>query len=112
MYTTRKIYIEIVVAFFDTHATRMRLSFTRYLIFCSSWADEGCKVIKTNKTHTECECNHLTNFAVLMDVHAVPLDGPHKIVLQVTTYTGCIISIVCFVLTILTFHFFRVLKVR
>ncbi|XP_020288544.1 latrophilin Cirl-like isoform X3 [Pseudomyrmex gracilis] len=76
----------------------------------SSWADEGCKVIKTNKTHTECECNHLTNFAVLMDVHAVPLDGPHKIVLQVTTYTGCIISIVCFVLTILTFHFFRVLK--
>ena len=26
---------------------------------------KGCKVIETNTTHTDCECNHLTSFALL-----------------------------------------------
>ncbi|KAJ9585473.1 hypothetical protein L9F63_002738, partial [Diploptera punctata] len=36
----------------------------------SAWSDEGCRVESTNYTHTTCQCEHLTNFAVLMDVHA------------------------------------------
>ena len=35
------------------------------------WKQDGCKTIKTNKTHTICSCNHLTHFAVLMDIHGV-----------------------------------------
>ena len=31
----------------------------------SWWSDEGCHVVFTNATFTECECNHLTYFAVL-----------------------------------------------
>jgi len=58
-----------------------------------------------------CECNHLTNFAVLMDVHAVRLDIAHQVALQIITYIGCIISVVCLVLAILTFQLFRGLKV-
>ncbi|KAF7990078.1 hypothetical protein HCN44_009021 [Aphidius gifuensis] len=76
----------------------------------SAWSEEGCQTRKTNSTHTICECNHLTNFAVLMDVHAVKLDMAHQIALQIITYIGCIISIVCLVLAILTFQLFRGLK--
>lgn len=87
------------------------LVYTRYLISHSAWSDEGCQIQKTNETHTVCECNHLTNFAVLMDVHAVRLDIAHQVALQIITYIGCIISVVCLVLAILTFQLFRGLKV-
>ena len=30
------------------------------------WSDEGCKVVASNTTMTQCECSHLTNFAVVM----------------------------------------------
>jgi hypothetical protein len=30
------------------------------------WSNEGCKVVASNSTVTVCECNHLTNFAVVM----------------------------------------------
>jgi len=81
------------------------------LISHSAWSEEGCQIQKTNETHTVCECNHLTNFAVLMDVHAVRLDIAHQVALQIITYIGCIISVVCLVLAILTFQLFRGLKV-
>ncbi|RUS86609.1 hypothetical protein EGW08_005625, partial [Elysia chlorotica] len=35
------------------------------------WSQDGCRVVRTNRSHTKCECDHLTNFAVLMDVHGV-----------------------------------------
>ncbi|XP_014479736.1 PREDICTED: latrophilin Cirl-like isoform X2 [Dinoponera quadriceps] len=76
----------------------------------SAWSEEGCHIQKTNETHTVCECNHLTNFAVLMDVHAVRLDIAHQVALQIITYIGCIISVVCLILAILTFQLFRGLK--
>lgn len=31
-----------------------------------SWSDSGCRVAESNATFTVCECDHLTNFAVLM----------------------------------------------
>ena len=35
------------------------------------WNDEGCLVIRSNRSHTECKCIHLTNFAILMDTVGV-----------------------------------------
>ena len=32
----------------------------------SGWSDSGCTVKKTNESTTVCECDHLTNFALLM----------------------------------------------
>lgn len=80
----------------------------------NSWSEEGCHVETTmsNTTHTICYCDHLTNFAILMDVHAIYLPIEHEIALQIITYVGCIISIVCLVLAIITFQLFRGLKVR
>lgn len=75
------------------------------------WSTEGCQIESTNKTHTICQCNHLTNFAVLMDVHATYLPPSHQMALQIITYIGCIVSIVCLFLAVLTFQLFRGLKV-
>ncbi|XP_062559983.1 latrophilin Cirl [Armigeres subalbatus] len=32
-----------------------------------AWSEDGCYVEYTNATHTVCMCNHLTNFALLID---------------------------------------------
>uniref|UniRef100_A0A182K7D0 Uncharacterized protein n=1 Tax=Anopheles christyi TaxID=43041 RepID=A0A182K7D0_9DIPT len=32
-----------------------------------AWSEDGCHVEYTNSTHTVCMCNHLTNFALLVD---------------------------------------------
>lgn len=82
------------------------------IIIHSAWSNEGCNVLDTNRTHTVCTCRHLTNFAILMDVHAVPLSVGQDRALQIMTYIGCTISVVCLFLAILTFQLFRGLKVK
>lgn len=79
--------------------------------FYSAWSEEGCRVEGTNATHTVCECDHLTNFAILMDVHMTSLSARHQTALQIITYVGCSISIICLILAIITFHSFKNLKV-
>ena len=32
------------------------------------WSTQGCITLASNESHTTCQCNHLTNFAILMDV--------------------------------------------
>ena len=32
------------------------------------WSQEGCQVLYSDEERTICQCDHLTNFAVLMDV--------------------------------------------
>lgn len=78
----------------------------------STWSEEGCRVELTNQTHTVCLCDHLTNFAILVDVYAVYLPPRHEIGLQIITYIGCAFSIVCLALSIITFQLFRGLKVN
>lgn len=35
------------------------------------WSQEGCSLKDLNNTHVTCQCDHLTNFAILMDVSGV-----------------------------------------
>nr|XP_006820674.1 PREDICTED: latrophilin-3-like [Saccoglossus kowalevskii] len=72
-----------------------------------AWSDYGCNVVTSNATTTVCACNHLTNFAVLMDVHGTKLSDDHTLALSVITYIGCIISIVCLFICIIVFTSFR-----
>jgi adhesion G protein-coupled receptor L1 len=39
----------------------------------SEWSQQGCETIGSNDTHTSCKCNHLTNFAILMDINDIPV---------------------------------------
>lgn len=32
------------------------------------WSSKGCDLISRNNTHISCQCNHMTSFAVLMDI--------------------------------------------
>ncbi|RUS84480.1 hypothetical protein EGW08_007776, partial [Elysia chlorotica] len=76
----------------------------------SHWSQDGCRLIFGNGSHTMCECDHLTNFAVLMDVTGVELPEEHELALRVITYVGCIISIICLILAWITFTIFKNLQ--
>jgi len=36
----------------------------------SEWSSDGCWLLEHNKSHTLCNCNHLTSFALLMDINS------------------------------------------
>ncbi|XP_030852593.1 adhesion G protein-coupled receptor L1 [Strongylocentrotus purpuratus] len=48
-----------------------------------SWSSNGCVVVKSNRTHTTCACDHLTNFAILLDVTGVYQEPMNKIYINV-----------------------------
>ncbi|XP_060092799.1 adhesion G protein-coupled receptor L3 isoform X6 [Heteronotia binoei] len=75
------------------------------------WSTQGCRLMTTNKTHTTCSCNHLTNFAVLMaHVEVKHGDAVHDLLLDVITWVGILLSLVCLLICIFTFCFFRGLQ--
>ncbi|XP_021379001.1 adhesion G protein-coupled receptor L2-like isoform X2 [Mizuhopecten yessoensis] len=74
------------------------------------WSRSGCQLVTSNDTHTTCQCNHLTNFAVLMDVSGTELSIEHRVSLQAITFIGCIISILCLFFSFFTFCFFKQLQ--
>ena len=43
------------------------------------WNTTGCRIIDTSHTSTTCHCQHLTNFAVLMDINGVFSDDSDDI---------------------------------
>uniref|UniRef100_A0A8C9NKZ2 Adhesion G protein-coupled receptor L3 n=1 Tax=Serinus canaria TaxID=9135 RepID=A0A8C9NKZ2_SERCA len=73
------------------------------------WSTQGCRLLTTNKTHTTCSCNHLTNFAVLM-AHVEHSDAVHDLLLDFITWVGILLSLVCLLICIFTFCFFRGLQ--
>ncbi|KAJ0011543.1 hypothetical protein NQD34_012518 [Periophthalmus magnuspinnatus] len=75
------------------------------------WSTQGCKLLDTNKSHTTCSCNHLTNFAILMAHRGNVADGSvHELLLTVITRMGIAVSLVCLAISLFTFCFFRGLQ--
>ncbi|CAH2099125.1 unnamed protein product [Euphydryas editha] len=74
------------------------------------WSPEGCQVEWSNLTHTGCACSHLTNFAILMDVHGVSISAGHEMALRWLTLIGCVISAVALLAAIIVFQCFRNMK--
>ncbi|XP_053395247.1 adhesion G protein-coupled receptor L4-like isoform X2 [Mercenaria mercenaria] len=71
--------------------------------YTGAWSQKGCTLKEYNNTHTTCQCNHLTNFAILMDVHSTEIEPIHAITLSYITYAGLIISIICLFFSWITF---------
>ncbi|XP_053726942.1 adhesion G-protein coupled receptor D1 isoform X1 [Synchiropus splendidus] len=67
------------------------------------WSNEGCVRSEGNMTYSVCLCNHLTNFAILMQVVPLKLTTGHKVALSTIGYIGCSISIFCLAITLVTF---------
>ncbi|XP_075903053.1 adhesion G-protein coupled receptor D1 isoform X2 [Nelusetta ayraudi] len=67
------------------------------------WSSEGCVRSGGNMTYSVCLCNHLTNFAILMQVVPLELTTGHRAALSTIGYVGCSISIFCLAITLVTF---------
>uniref|UniRef100_A0A7M5V0Y8 Uncharacterized protein n=3 Tax=Clytia hemisphaerica TaxID=252671 RepID=A0A7M5V0Y8_9CNID len=68
------------------------------------WSSRGCWKINETETQISCECNHLTNFAILLDVtgkQSNPLE------LRIMTWIGCGISLAGLFLTLLSYTIFK-----
>ena len=50
----------------DVDPSRVRPECVYWDYVSNAWSDEGCHAVMSNITHTQCSCNHLTNFALLM----------------------------------------------
>ncbi|XP_068174916.1 adhesion G protein-coupled receptor L2 isoform X7 [Antennarius striatus] len=75
------------------------------------WSTQGCKLLESNKTHTTCSCNHLTNFAIIMAHREISGNNiGHELLLTVITRVGIVVSLVCLAISIFTFCFFRGLQ--
>ncbi|XP_056360501.1 adhesion G-protein coupled receptor D1 isoform X3 [Oenanthe melanoleuca] len=67
------------------------------------WSNEGCERRGGDLNHSVCLCNHLTNFAILMQVVPLQLSREHQVALSSITYIGCALSILCLTITLVTF---------
>ncbi|XP_071044482.1 latrophilin Cirl isoform X2 [Parasteatoda tepidariorum] len=68
--------------------------------FLRDWSPQGCWVESSNKSHTVCLCNHLTNFALMMNLQAESIMPMDKDFLSMIIMVGCIISIVSLMITL------------
>uniref|UniRef100_A0A8B9GL31 Adhesion G-protein coupled receptor D1 n=1 Tax=Amazona collaria TaxID=241587 RepID=A0A8B9GL31_9PSIT len=67
------------------------------------WSNEGCVRESGDLNYSVCLCNHLTNFAILMQVVPLKLTREHQVALSSITYVGCALSIFCLTITLVTF---------
>ncbi|XP_022810052.1 adhesion G protein-coupled receptor L4-like [Stylophora pistillata] len=85
-------------------------------LFCSyvGWSGQGCSAKSVGDSQTECTCNHLTHFAVLVQFGTGPgdkvLSETDKKILEVLTYLGLTLSLIGIILTILSYVFLTEMK--
>uniref|UniRef100_A0A8B9QMK5 Adhesion G-protein coupled receptor G1 n=1 Tax=Apteryx owenii TaxID=8824 RepID=A0A8B9QMK5_APTOW len=68
-----------------------------------NWNSYGCTTVKGDN-QTDCRCNHLTYFAVLM-VSSPEITYIHRDYLSIITYIGCLISALASICTIFFLYF-------
>ncbi|XP_076306951.1 adhesion G protein-coupled receptor L1-like isoform X2 [Tachypleus tridentatus] len=82
-----------------------------YLEFSTRrWSPEGCWIRETNKSHTKCSCNHLTNFALIMDISPYKIEEDNQLTVEIVTIVGCGIAIFFLLVTFITLHLIRGVK--
>ncbi|XP_061855331.1 adhesion G-protein coupled receptor G2 isoform X2 [Colius striatus] len=75
------------------------------------WSHEGCIVKESRVNETVCSCNHLTSFAVLMNLYGnTPLNPTQELVLTFISYIGCGLSAIFLSITLVTYIAFE--KIR
>ncbi|XP_056225067.1 adhesion G protein-coupled receptor L3-like isoform X1 [Seriola aureovittata] len=114
-----KVYLSDPVIFTIRHLQQSEENFNPNCSFWSYskrtmtgyWSTQDCRLLGTNRTHTTCSCTHLTNFAVLMAHVDVKNKAPvHDMLLDVITWVGILLSLVCLLISLFTFCFFRGLQ--
>ncbi|KAK7112540.1 adhesion G-protein coupled receptor G4-like [Littorina saxatilis] len=76
-----------------------------------AWSDEGCHYDRTLEGRDVCVCDHLTNFAVLLDLYGQSaLDQEHQLALSLLTIIGLSLSIAGLTITVLSFLLIKKLR--
>ncbi|KAI8774065.1 latrophilin-1, partial [Biomphalaria glabrata] len=72
------------------------------------WSQEGCLRVESlsNMSHTTCQCDHMTSFAILLDVHGLKVNEVHESLLNLVTIIGCVISCTALLASWVTFQCF------
>ncbi|CAF3803910.1 unnamed protein product [Adineta steineri] len=76
----------------------------------AQWSTEGCHISNITKHSVTCMCDHLTHFAVLMDIQQKSTSKFVEQLLSIITLIGLLLSSIGLCLTILTFIFFKKLR--
>ncbi|CAN9508289.1 unnamed protein product [Ophioblennius macclurei] len=72
------------------------------------WSSKGCEVLNRNSTHISCQCNHMTSFAVLMDISK--REHGDALPLKIVTYTTVSVSLFLLLLTFILLCLLRRLR--
>ncbi|XP_018408005.1 PREDICTED: cadherin EGF LAG seven-pass G-type receptor 1 [Nanorana parkeri] len=72
------------------------------------WSSKGCELLSRNKSHVSCQCNHMTSFAVLMDISK--RENGEVLPLRIITYTSVSVSLVALLLTFILLVIIRTLR--
>uniref|UniRef100_A0A8C6MYP9 Cadherin EGF LAG seven-pass G-type receptor 2 n=1 Tax=Mus spicilegus TaxID=10103 RepID=A0A8C6MYP9_MUSSI len=72
------------------------------------WSARGCEVVFRNESHVSCQCNHMTSFAVLMDVSR--RENGEILPLKTLTYVALGVTLAALMLTFLFLTLLRALR--
>uniref|UniRef100_A0A8D0H436 Cadherin EGF LAG seven-pass G-type receptor 2 n=1 Tax=Sphenodon punctatus TaxID=8508 RepID=A0A8D0H436_SPHPU len=72
------------------------------------WSAKGCEVVFRNETHVSCQCNHMTSFAVLMDISR--RENGEILPLKTITYASITVTLGSLLLTFLFLAGLRALR--
>jgi hypothetical protein len=70
----------------------------------NDWVDYSCRALQVKPGFSVCRCEHLTNFAALMDLYGSLPDESNELLVAITI-PGTVISLVCLLLSVLVFSF-------
>ncbi|GFR22139.1 adhesion G protein-coupled receptor L2 [Trichonephila clavata] len=76
------------------------------------WDSTGCYVTRHELEFTECECNHLTNFAILMNFAGPEFKEKDNYALDILSLICCSISSVSLLLTVIIYLTVKSLRSR
>uniref|UniRef100_A0A8C0KBX0 Cadherin EGF LAG seven-pass G-type receptor 2 n=1 Tax=Canis lupus dingo TaxID=286419 RepID=A0A8C0KBX0_CANLU len=72
------------------------------------WSARGCEVVFRNESHVSCQCNHMTSFAVLMDVSR--RENGEILPLKTLTYVALGVTLAALLLSFLFLTILRALR--
>ncbi|XP_033111318.1 adhesion G-protein coupled receptor G6-like [Anneissia japonica] len=75
------------------------------------WSNDGCTLNRTEDDSAICFCDHLTNFAILIDYYQ-PKESQFQDVLSVISLIGCIVSIFCLTITIANYLYLKKIRCK
>ncbi|XP_046543076.1 adhesion G protein-coupled receptor B2-like [Haliotis rubra] len=96
-----KLNMDVTLTFYHEQVDDAELECGYWNFDKGSWKTDGCKRSHINSSFSRCDCDHLTNFAILMSPTRVVSDENLRL-LKIISIVGCSLSILGCLVTVLT----------